>query len=133
VPEQARTPAVLTVTVTDVLPAAIVVPKQEVVVPTTAGKVLDIKVLMPKVPAAVVPPQTWSVPPGFFTVVVAASASTWKAAHSPALPRTSAIFVLTSERSRRPTYWGTATADRIPMIATTIISSTRVKPLLRAP
>jgi len=124
---------VLTLTVTDVLAAGTLKARQGTVVfAGIATKVLDVKVL-----TANVPPQALVgvavPPPGFVTFVAAASASTWKAAHSPALPRTSAIFVLTSERSRRPTYWGTATADRIPMIATTIISSTRVKPLLRAP
>ena len=73
-PAQVRTPAVLTVIVTDVLPAAMVVPMQEAVEPVgIAGKVLDMKVLVTKV--VPVPPQSWAVPPGLFTDVVAASAS----------------------------------------------------------
>lgn len=118
----------LTVTVTNVLVAGTLKVRQGTVVPAgMATKVLDLKVS-----SVNVPPQVLSaVPPGFATGVATASASTWKAAHSPALPRTSAILVLASARSRRPTYWGMATVDRIPMIATTIISSTRVKPLLR--
>jgi hypothetical protein len=74
VPVQVSTPVVLTVIVTDVLPAAMVAPLQEAVVPVgIAGKVLDVKVLKTKV--APVPPQFWTVPPGLFTGVVAESAS----------------------------------------------------------
>ena len=73
-PAQVRTPVVLTVIVTDVLPAAMVVPLQEAVEPVgIAGKVLDIKVLVAK--AVPVPPQSWAVPPGLFTEVAVGSAS----------------------------------------------------------
>jgi len=71
-------------------------------------------------------------PPGSVTLVAVASPSALKVAHSVAKPKASAIFVLESLRSLTFRYWGMATADRIPMIATTIISSTRVKPLLAA-
>lgn len=52
-------------------------------------------------------------------------------AHSLATPSASPTAEPARAASRAPRNWGSATADRMPTIATTIISSTRVKPFCR--
>jgi hypothetical protein len=77
------------------------------------------------------PHQTTVEPTASLTEVEVGSASALNTAHSLARPTASPIFDLESARLRAPRNWGKATAERRPMIATTIMSSTRVKP--RAP
>ena len=58
------------------------------------------------------------------------SASALKVPHSLERPTSSPTFALASARSRVLRNWGKATADNKPIIATTIMSSTRVKAAL---
>jgi len=57
-------------------------------------------------------------------------ASALKVNHSLEIPTSPASFALASARSRVHRNWGKATADNRPIIATTIMSSTRVKAAL---
>ena len=75
-----------------------------------------------EVPQIIVPPV------GILTVVPETSASALKTAHSLDRPTVSPTFDLASARLRAFRNWGRATAESRPMIATTIISSTKVKP-----
>ena len=61
------------------------------------------------------------------------STSALKVPHSLERPTSSPTFALASARSRVLRNWGKATADNRPIIATTIMSSTRVKPCLIRP
>ena len=84
--------------------------------------------------AGLEPPQTIeTVLFGVKTVDDVMSASALKVPHSLERPTSSPTFALASARSRVLRNWGKATADNRPIIATTIMSSTRVKPCLIRP
>ena len=72
------------------------------------------------------PPQV-TVLMGPASVDDAMSASALKVKHSLEIATKSPTFALTSAQSRAFRNWGKATADNRPTVATTIISSTRVK------
>ena len=78
--------------------------------------------------AGLEPPQTIeTVLFGVKTVDDVMSASALKVPHSLERPTSSPTFALASARSRVLRNWGKATADNRPIIATTIMSSTKVK------
>ena len=127
IPDQAPTqlicPPGVTEITTPLAAAPVVIPKQVTACP--AYPVLLGKVIV----VATFAPHTTEPPAGVLTVVPMLSASALNTAHSLARPTVSPTLALASARSRALRNWGNATAESKPMIATTIISSTKVKPL----
>ena len=97
------------------------------VVPTQSIARETLHVLLDKVTVLGVEPPQVTVLAGPVIVDGVMSASALKVPHSLERPTSSPTFALASARSRVFRNWGKATADNRPIIATTIMSSTRVK------
>ena len=96
-------------------------------VPTQSIASATLHVLLDMVRVAGLEPPQVTVLAGPLIVDDVMSASALKVPHSLERPTSSPTFALASARSRVLRNWGKATADNRPIIATTIMSSTRVK------
>ena len=95
-----------------------------------------LKVVLAHVVVVIVPPLEVQVPLAMFTLVGIVTGDptpceATKVAHSFPTPTASPTAAPAAAAARAPRNCGRATADRIPTIATTIISSIRVKPFWR--